>query len=143
MKIYQLFICSVISFSLTFFTPPVRASSDDCAIWLCLPMGFPSGCGDAKKAFKKRIKKLKPPLPNFFSCVSPDAPPSNMSSNYQQRVEYCREWNYSDNSNNQWCVDRVRIPAYVETFQDGEQLGERYYFDRDGNRVDKNYNLLD
>lgn len=50
--------------------PSVAASEADCSIWLCLPVGFLSGCGDAKKAFKNRIKKFKPPLPSFSSCMS-------------------------------------------------------------------------
>ena len=55
--------------------PTHAASDDECAIWLCLPTGFPSGCGDAKKAFKDRIKHFKPPLPSFTSClVTPDVP---------------------------------------------------------------------
>lgn len=55
--------------------PTYAASDDECAIWLCLPTGFPSGCSDAKKAFKDRIKHFKPPLPNFASCVvTPDVP---------------------------------------------------------------------
>ena len=46
----------------------------DCAIWLCLPAGFPSGCGQSLSKFKDRIKHFKPPLPSFSSCaVSPDS----------------------------------------------------------------------
>lgn len=45
------------------------ASQDECAIWLCLPGGFPSGCSAAYSAFKKRIKKLKPPLPPLSECI--------------------------------------------------------------------------
>lgn len=50
-------------------TTAIAASKDECAIWLCLPAGFPSGCSAAKSAFKKRIKKRKPPLPAFSSCA--------------------------------------------------------------------------
>lgn len=53
-------------------TLPAHAASDaECSIWLCLPTGFPSGCGEAKSAFKDRIKKRKFPLPNFASCMAP------------------------------------------------------------------------
>ena len=45
------------------------ASQNECAIWLCLPAGFPSGCGAAHSAMMKRIKKLKPPLPAFSACA--------------------------------------------------------------------------
>lgn len=41
----------------------------DCSIWLCLPAGFPSGCSPALGKFKERLKKFKPPAPNFASCV--------------------------------------------------------------------------
>ncbi|MGD1336094.1 hypothetical protein ACP6H1_27250 [Vibrio harveyi] len=49
-------------------SPPAMASSDECGIWLCMPFGFPSGCGDAKKAFKDRIKHFKSPLPPLHKC---------------------------------------------------------------------------
>lgn len=45
------------------------ASQDECAIWLCLPGGFPQGCGGAYNAFKNRLKKRKAPLPSFSSCA--------------------------------------------------------------------------
>ncbi|EPI2026863.1 hypothetical protein ACSYON_004067 [Vibrio vulnificus] len=45
------------------------ASDDECAIWMCLPTGFTTGCSGAKKAFKNRVKKFKPPLPSFSSCL--------------------------------------------------------------------------
>ena len=50
----------------------VAASQDECAIWLCLPAGFPSGCGPAKSAMKHRLKKFKPPLPNIAACMVAD-----------------------------------------------------------------------
>lgn len=40
-----------------------------CAIWLCLPAGFPGAeCSPAHSEFKRRIKKGKPPLPNLAGC---------------------------------------------------------------------------
>lgn len=53
--------------------PSYAASDAECSIWLCLPTGFPSGCGEAKSAFIKRIKKHKSPLPSFSSCAIPAA----------------------------------------------------------------------
>ncbi len=52
-------------------TPSAQAapSGDECAIWMCLPTGFITGCSGARKAFLKRIKKFKPPLPSFTSCM--------------------------------------------------------------------------
>ncbi len=55
-----------------FFFPvaPVQAASqDECAIWVCLPTGFTTGCSGPKQAFKKRIRNAKSPLPNFASCL--------------------------------------------------------------------------
>ncbi|WP_282611319.1 hypothetical protein [Pelagibius sp. Alg239-R121] len=51
--------------------PIYAASQDECAIWLCLPGGFPGGCEAAHAAFIKRITntpKPEPPLPPFSSC---------------------------------------------------------------------------
>lgn len=48
--------------------PTKAASQDECSIWLCLPTGFPSGCGEAKSAMKKRLKKGKSPMPDFGEC---------------------------------------------------------------------------
>lgn len=45
------------------------ASQDECAIWLCLPGGFPQGCGSAYSAYIRRIRNLQPPLPPFAACV--------------------------------------------------------------------------
>lgn len=61
-------------------TTAFAASQAECAIWLCLPAGFPSSpsgapssltCGDAKQAMISRIKDLKSPLPAFASCAVP------------------------------------------------------------------------
>lgn len=49
-----------------------------CSIWLCLPTGFPSGCGEAKSEFKKRILKGKSPMPSFPSCLV--SSPNNSSA---------------------------------------------------------------
>ena len=48
------------------------ASDDECGIWLCLPFGFPSGCGGSKSAFKHRIKHGHSPLPNISECGGDD-----------------------------------------------------------------------
>ena len=54
------------------------ASGDECAIWMCLPTGFMTGCSGARKAFLKRIKRFKPPLPSFTSCLV--SSPATMAS---------------------------------------------------------------
>lgn len=45
------------------------ASQAECAIWLCVPTGFPSGCSSAKSAMIDRIKHFKSPLPSLSSCI--------------------------------------------------------------------------
>lgn len=46
--------------------------SADCQIWLCLPAGFPAGCESARKAYRKRLRKGKAPMPPFASCAVGD-----------------------------------------------------------------------
>ena len=48
-------------------------NEDECAIWLCLPAGFPDGCGKAHSAMLKRLKKGRSALPDFASCAVGDA----------------------------------------------------------------------
>ena len=74
--------------------PVAKAESEAaCAIWLCLPGGFPTGCAAAYSEFKHRLKKGKSPLPSLSSCTTgPDGNSSN--GNYQMGVEYflpCKE----------------------------------------------------
>lgn len=54
------------------FTMPAQAASqDECAIWICLPGGFPQGCAAAYSAMLKRVLrwKPKPPLPPLAACL--------------------------------------------------------------------------
>jgi len=51
-------------------SPGYSASQDACAIWICLPGGFPSGCSGAYSEFQKRIKKGRDPLPRLSSCTT-------------------------------------------------------------------------
>lgn len=59
------------------------ASEDECAIWLCLPTGFPSGCSGAKDAFIDRITSFPPksPLPSFAGCLV--SPPEAIAAGLQ------------------------------------------------------------
>lgn len=71
----------LIIFSLGSFLFPsssYAASQSECAIWLCLPGGFPTGCAAAHSAFRDRIKHGKSPLPDLSSCIKgPDGATSN------------------------------------------------------------------
>lgn len=109
--------------------PSKAASQDECSIWLCLPGGFPSGCGGAKSAMKNRIKKGKSPLPNFGECVvsspgdSQGQPP--MYSNhgvaaYIPAHTICVKWNITggggrNGSEKRTCIQTERVPEqYVK-----------------------------
>ncbi len=66
-------IATAATFLSAAYTPGHAASQNECAIWLCLPGGFPGGCEAAHAAFIKRIThkpKPKPPLPAFGSCTA-------------------------------------------------------------------------
>lgn len=69
-------------------TVSARAESEAaCAIWLCLPGGFPSGCSAAYSEYKDRIKHGRPPLPNLSSCTTgPNG--GSSSGSYQIGYEY-------------------------------------------------------
>ena len=41
-----------------------------CAIWLCLPTGFPKGCSGAKREAIRRIRHHKSPLPPLSPCLA-------------------------------------------------------------------------
>src|SRR5690606_15229098 len=91
---YLVLVIAVAIFSITGEIPQVRAASEaDCAIWICLPGGFPSGCGAAHSAFKKRIKKGRQPLPALASCTTgPNG--KGVNGNYQlgyELFEACKE----------------------------------------------------
>lgn len=123
-------------------SPTAYAASDaECSIWLCLPTGFPSGCGDAKSAFKKRIKKFKPPLPSFTSCLLKDSPKTSDMSAGEGVAAKMPDGSYIDGNPciiirnrgeiTHWspkgCIDTW---YFVDTYLDGEKYGDRYYYQR-------------
>ncbi|PKF50240.1 conjugal transfer protein [Enterovibrio nigricans] len=123
-------------------SPSAYAASDaDCSIWLCLPTGFPSGCGDAKSAFKRRIKKLKPPLPNFSSCLLKNSP-SGSSMSYKENVAakmpdgsyiHGRPCIYKryNKDNITWTPYKCTGTwYYIDTYMGKQGYGERFYYQR-------------
>lgn len=124
MKVFQRLMLSIAILGTVAFTTPTYAASDaDCSIWLCLPMGFPSGCGDAKSAFKKRIKKFKPPLPSLSSClVSSDveSPQGEITSTdgfaaLIPERQVCSRWERK-RRRDEWetyCAEYETIPTHV------------------------------
>lgn len=142
----------------TFYVPSARAASEaECAIWLCLPGGFPSGCSAAHSEFKKRIKKGKPPLPDLSSCTTgPDGKGS--SGSYQlgyELFEACKTGyvlrqnqngymstgtcekpqchshygfgNYNGNVCDRYAAVRRTQPSYVKMWVDGKYIGQYWY----------------
>ena len=127
--------------TLTYAPPTLAASDADCSIWLCLPSGFPSGCGDAKRAFKNRLKKFKPPLPNFTSCLLKDSPQTSSMNAHEGVAAKMPGGHFIDGEpclkfqNNgdivRWtprgCLSTWH---FIDTYLDGEKYGERYYYQR-------------
>ena len=132
---------------------------DACAIWLCLPSGFGQGCGGAEHEFKHRIKHGKPPLPDFMSCAIDDGSGETPNITYKDGVsalvpEHIEStgWHNEGGRNGQhqvcngWITVKEQIidgrvcsnksPKYctktlhwVETYEDGKPLMDRYYYD--------------
>lgn len=131
------------------------SSQDACAIWICLPGGFPSGCGGAYSEFKKRIKKGRDPLPKLSSCTTgPNG--EKVDGHYQlgyERFEPCDEgyvlrekqqgyrntqglcyrtgcapqqYQENDRCENYQALIRPK-PHYVKMWVDGEYLGQYFY----------------
>jgi hypothetical protein len=129
------------------------ASQNECAIWICLPGGFPSGCGAAYSAMISRIKHRKPPLPDFDSCAV--NPPSGSGSHMSYKQGYaahipahqeCTEnwWgqqtctdvpekyiegtmcnNYDGYMDPAYCSNTVQ---WIKVYTDGNQAGNTYYW---------------
>ncbi|MFA0156812.1 conjugal transfer protein TraL [Vibrio sp. 10N.261.46.A3] len=85
--------------------PALAYSDAECGIWMCIPTGFhASGCGEAKDAFKDRVKHLKSPLPSFLGCMVDSGTESSQASEitsregraaYSPRYEECVSWGHS------------------------------------------------
>ena len=133
-------------------------SQDECAIWLCLPGGFPSGCGAAHSAMISRVRDRKPPLPDFSSCAvnPPEGSGSHMTfadgvAAFIPTHDECQQWSYWGDRDE--CVRWVTIPAryqkgiscqiddgvstppfctatkrWVEVYRDGTLAGPTYYW---------------
>lgn len=114
-------------------TPVYAASQDECAIWLCLPGGFPNSCGDAKKAMKKRLKKGKSPLPDFSACAVDDDSGSAMSHIFGYAAvvkehQICKRWITYHRGDYERCTLWETVPAHFVK-------GTRCRRNRDGERI--------
>lgn len=106
------------------------ASQNECAIWLCLPSGFPSGCGKAKSAMRKRLRRAKSPLPGWSSCATGSQP---FRFRHQRKVEYHHSCNsgskivvnddprLSDPGRSGSC-DRLAQSSYMLMWMDGKPV---------------------
>lgn len=93
--------------------PAQAASQDECAIWLCLPGGFPTGCAAAHAAMVSRLKDFKPPLPAFSSCSVTPPGGSNMTSSYGPAAyiperRQCSRWHHGNNDST--CLSWETLP---------------------------------
>lgn len=133
--------------------PAKAATEDECAIWLCLPGGFPSGCGAAYKEFMDRITHGRPPLPDLSSCTAgPNG--ETVSGSYRMGREFyepCEEGFVMQKESAEgqvWCVKEVcdgrpnhthlrycqsyeatrrESPFYIKMWIDGDYLGQYFY----------------
>ncbi len=95
------------------------ASQSECAIWLCAPGGFPSGCSAAKSALKHRLRHGKSPLPAFSSCAVKDefSDPKDFTYTYRRVLkisEYkiCTKWSHYSKSDK--CIEYKTIPEHYQ-----------------------------
>ena len=58
----------------------------DCKIILCLPAGFPSGCGDAWRTFIRRITRV-PPKPPIGFCAMGSVRDIEMHDTHPERLD--------------------------------------------------------
>lgn len=134
--------------------PAYAASEAECAIWICLPGGFPSGCAAAYSAFKNRIKYARPPLPDLASCVT--GPEGGRSTGRyemgEERFYPCKYGFELDEakyrmSGQGWCVPTKKVcvyssnktdcqsylarrrsqTRYIKMWVDGKYLGKFFY----------------
>jgi len=133
------------------------SSRDACAIWICLPAGFPQGCSGAFGEFKHRLKKGKAPLPSLASCsTGPNG--EKTSGRYELGYEYfkpCDEGyvirelandnglrvgacyikscapQYHSDREDIYCENYLAIkrekPSYVRMWIEGSYIGQYFY----------------
>lgn len=155
--IVKKFIFTVFLFSVFVPIRPTMAESQDaCAIWLCLPGGFPQGCSGAYSEFKRRIKKGWSPLPDLASCsTGPNGEKSHgryemgferyfpcdegfvlrekqndgafLAACYKQA---CAPQNYTQNDDFRCESYQAKLrpkPHFVKMWIDGQYLGQYFY----------------
>lgn len=121
--------------------PVYAASQDECAIWLCLPAGFPGGCESAHSAMRHRLKHHKSPLPSFASCAVNDKGEKDDSGEWDysfrnvikiEEHQECVEWGtkvVSRDNEQRYCKRYETIKAHVRP-------GNSCYVRKGGNDTD-------
>lgn len=115
----------------------VNINQDECAIWLCLPAGFPQGCGSAHKAMLKRLKKGRSALPDFNSCAIGDAeqPEHGFASSeefvikvgdtYHPGYSCLKPFGKADNGD--WIPGCTGVYKRITVTQHGKAIGQTHY----------------
>lgn len=144
----------VILFLTSFPVVNAQAESEaDCAIWICLPGGFPAGCEAAYSAFVGRLKHARPPLPDLSACsTGPNG--EHVSGSYDLGYELyesckegytlkgsgydfgtvakcfpdsCMQGNFVSKECPGYDAIRRQKPSYVKMWVDGQYLGQFWY----------------
>jgi len=145
-KFRNLLIATMVITGVTNTSPAYAASEDECAIWLCLPVGFAfSECTAAYGAMLDRIFSFppKPPLPLFGSC-SVDSPNGGSFTHEVSDYAPCRadetevEFGFTRGlTRGQYCRSangdlrsrpRSDRPTHYITVQVGDEIYETYSF---------------
>ncbi|MEH4429132.1 hypothetical protein POY29_25120 [Klebsiella pneumoniae] len=104
---------------------PVLAgpSQNECAIWLCMPAGFPgSDCKSPHKAMIKRIKKGKSPLPSLSSCMVdgsasvpglPNSGSQNIKTNEGRAAYYYNRYQCNRENHDGRCIGYKKLPNKI------------------------------
>lgn len=104
-------------------TPAFAVSQDECAIWLCLPSGFPAGCEAAHSAMHHRIKHGKSALPPFEQCAVDQNGEQGKDDEFSTRERFvlhirehqeCTQWKRisTKNTETRQCVSYKIIPEH-------------------------------
>lgn len=107
--------------------------SADCQIWLCLPAGFPAGCESARKAYRKRLRKGKAPMPPFASCAVGDNGQASADGDFTFREQRLRrivdsngnvrfERGFSCRKDGEW-IPGCSIVHKTTILQGGKEIG--------------------
>ncbi len=153
----------LIALALTMSGSSKAASEDECAIWLCITVGFaPGECQPARLAMYKRLFEFKSPLPSFGSCSVDGANQNNIDYTWEPAsVIYPRRWDPAKGGS--WTnIPNIDVPgtivdgarcddltaeslegnppmicaaslSAVTLFENGQPMTDTYYGNDDGN----------